>query len=95
MQFTIQELREMVYKLIRESREILFHNLMLVQCEKEIPKIPWSSLRDNPRNEEVGWSYLEDERNSWPVEGQIWLQTRIRAVPGLPNRFIKDNISSE
>ena len=30
VQFTIQELREMVYKLIRESREILFHNLMLV-----------------------------------------------------------------
>ena len=95
VQFTMQELREMVHKLIRESREILFHDLMLVQCEKEIPKIPWSSLRDNPRNEEVGWSYLEDERNSWPVEGQIWLQTRIRAVPGLPNRFIKDNVSSK
>ena len=39
VQFTIQELREMVYKLIRESREILFYNLILVQCEKEIPKI--------------------------------------------------------
>ena len=40
VQFTIQELREMVYKLIRESREILFHDLILVQYEKEIPKIP-------------------------------------------------------
>ena len=39
VQFTIQELREIVYKLIRESREILFYDLILVQCEKEIPKI--------------------------------------------------------
>ena len=48
MQFTMDQLREMIGGLIRETREVLFHDLMLIQSEAEIPVIPWSSLRDNP-----------------------------------------------
>ena len=83
------------FRMIREARQVWFHDFMFVQTETQIPKIPWSSLRDNPRNEEVGWNYIQDERNPWPVEGRIWLQDRIGANPALQNRFIKDGSVSE
>ncbi len=77
VQFTMEQLRKMIGELIQESREVLFYDLMLIKSEVEIPVIPWSSLRDNPRNKEVGWNYLQDERNIWPVKGDTWLQTWI------------------
>jgi len=40
MQFTMDQLREMIGGLIRETREVLFHDLMLIQSEAEIPVIP-------------------------------------------------------
>jgi len=52
VQFTMKQLCEMIEKLIQESREVLFYNLMLIKSEVEIPVISWSSLRDNPIRED-------------------------------------------
>ncbi len=95
VQFTMEQLREMIGELIRESREVLFYDLMLIKSEAEIPVIPWSSLRDNPRNEEVGWNYLQDERNIWPVKEDTWLQTRIGEDQALQDRFIQEGTVSD
>ena len=77
VQFTMKQLCKMIEKLIQESREVLFYNLMLIKSEAEIPVIPWSLLRDNPWNEEVSWNYLQNEHNIWPVKEDTWLQTQI------------------
>ncbi len=53
MQFIMKQLCKMIEKLIQESREVLFYDLMLIKSEVKIPVISWSSLRDNLQNEEV------------------------------------------
>ncbi len=64
----MKQLRKMIEKLIWESKEVLFYDLMLIKSKVKIPVIPWSSLRDNPQNEEVSWNYLQNECNIWPVK---------------------------
>ena len=49
VQFTMDQLREMVQSVINEARELLFQELMMVGFEHGIVMIPWSALRDNPR----------------------------------------------
>ncbi len=95
VQFTMKQLCEMIGELIQESREVLFYDLMLIKSEAEIPVIPWSSLRDNPRNEEVGWNYLQDEHNIWPVKGDTWLQTQIEEDQTLQDQFIQEGTVSD
>ena len=48
-------------------------------------------MRDNPRNEEAGWSYIEDDRNDWPVDGSTWIHDQIGRSQQLQRRFIKDS----
>jgi len=75
VQFTMKQLCKMIEELIQESREVLFYDLMLIKFKVEISVIPWSLLRDNSRNKEVSWNYLQDEHNIWPVKEDTWLQT--------------------
>jgi len=63
VQFIIKQLCKMIEKLIQESKEVLFYNLMLIKSEVKIPVILWSSLRDNSQNEEISWNYLQNEHN--------------------------------
>ncbi len=64
----MKQLCEMIEKLIQESKEVLFYDLMLIKFKAEIPVISWSLLRDNSQNEEVSWNYLQNECNIWPVK---------------------------
>ncbi len=68
----------MIKKLIQESKEVLFYDLMLIKSEVKIPVISWSLLRDNSWNEEVSWNYLQNEHNIWSVKEDTWLQTWIK-----------------
>ena len=95
VQFTMNQLREMVQGMIQEAWEILFYDLMLVKSETEISVISWSALWDNSCNEEVSWNYLQDERNLWLQDGQVWLQDHIRANLALQSQFLKDESASE
>ncbi len=63
VQFIMKQLHKMIEKLIQESKEVLFYNLMLIKSEVKIPVILWSSLRDNSQNEEISWNYLQNEHN--------------------------------
>jgi hypothetical protein len=44
---------------------------------EEVPEIPWFKIRDNLINTTLGWSFLDDERTKWPVDGKQWLFERI------------------
>jgi len=41
------------------------------------PAIDWESMVDNPSESRVGWSFLDDERTKFAVDGQWWLYERI------------------
>jgi len=85
----------MIRKLIWESKEVLFYDLMLIKSEVKILVISWSSLRDNPWNEEVSWNYLQNECNIWPVKEDTWLQTQIEKDQALQDWFIQESTVSD
>ncbi len=64
----MKQLHKMIEKLIQESKEVLFYDLMLIKSKVKISVISWSLLRDNSQNKEVSWNYLQNEHNIWPVK---------------------------
>jgi hypothetical protein len=88
IQFSMGDFRGMVHGLVAETRRLLVEELMLTQDE-ELPTIPWRGLRDNPVNQEIGWNFIQDERNGLPVEGEWWLFNWIGENSRLARRFLK------
>jgi superfamily II DNA or RNA helicase len=41
------------------------------------PVIPWDSIYDNPSESKPGWSFQDDIRNQFPVNGSRWLYDRM------------------
>jgi superfamily II DNA helicase RecQ len=89
IQFTMAEFRGMVHGLVAATKQLLVKDLLLVEDPTELPPIPWSTLRDNPVNHEVGWNFTKDVRNRFPVDGERWLLDRIGQQPRLRARFVK------
>ena len=75
MEFTMDQLRGMIHGLVQQAREALAAVLDI--GEDEFPPIPWGRLRDDPTREGIGHSFVQDERNPWPVEGRSWLMNRL------------------
>ena len=90
IQFTMAELRSMIHELVAETKRMLVHELMFITDPRQLPRIPWPSLRDNPVNGERGWNFVQDERNPWPVDGQTWLRDRVGKDDKIRGRFIED-----
>ncbi len=44
---------------------------------------------DNPSESRVGWSFLDDERNKFDVDGQWWLFERMYKEQRLRKEFIE------
>jgi RecQ family ATP-dependent DNA helicase len=85
----------MVHGLVEEAREVLFTKLMKVDMDAErqvdpqqVPAIHWDSMVDNPSESRVGWSFLDDERNKFEVDGQWWLYERVYKEQRLREQFI-------
>ncbi|KAI4192651.1 MAG: hypothetical protein LQ350_008599 [Teloschistes chrysophthalmus] len=89
IQFTMAELRGMIHGLVAQAQKLLCHELLMLPSEEQPPRIPWSSLRDNPVNQEKGWNFIQDERNPWPVDGDTWLWNRVGRDRRLQQRFIQ------
>ena len=43
----------------------------------QAPAINWESIVDNPTKSRVGWSFLDDKRSRFAVNGQWWLYERV------------------
>jgi hypothetical protein len=100
IQFSMLELRCMVHGMIASTRQDMLKNLLLLQLDGEgivdpkttpCPDIYWDQLVDNPANEQVGWSFMQDPRNqgatSVPDPAQ-WLMHRIRQEKPLREAFV-------
>jgi hypothetical protein len=77
MRFSMVQFRNMVHGLVHKAREVLFSKLMMVgmNCDEEVdtqqvPPISWDKLVDQPSESRVRWSFLEDERNQFAVDGK-------------------------
>lgn len=95
IRFTMNQLREMIRSTIEIATYQLFHDLMFINDEKNIPIIPWTSLRDDPTNLERQWNFTNSENNHWPVNGKTWLQDRIQSDAAVQSEFVKDQFPLE
>lgn len=81
--FTMNQVRDMIHGLVEEARRDLMELLMLEMNEEgeveegQLPTINWSHLEDDFSEEKVGWSFLDDIRNQWAVDGRWWLLDRV------------------
>jgi hypothetical protein len=60
--------------LIEEARKELFIELMIVDRNidgegQQAPAINWESIVDNLLESQVGWSFLDDKRTKFAVDG--------------------------
>jgi hypothetical protein len=96
--FTINQIRDMIHGVVEEARQELM-GLMMVDIdedgdvdEKQVPPIDWDHLEDDHSEERVGWSFLDDIRNQWKVDGEWWLIRRIYEEEGLSRTWLKEGI---
>ena len=74
------QLRGMIHGLVRRTSQAL--ESVLVLKEVNFPSIPWLHLHDDPTREGIGYNFVRDERNDWPVDGSTWLVDRLPREPG-------------
>jgi len=87
-QFTMNEFRGMVHAVVQDARRILIDDIL--GCPSDaVPAIPWDRLYDDPSNNQARWSFLQDTRTQWPVDGEHWMWHRIRQDPAVRRRFIQ------
>ncbi|CAG8059412.1 unnamed protein product, partial [Penicillium salamii] len=88
LSFTTGDLRGWIHGLVQSCQDLLLSELLLLSASVEAPSIPWSTIADNPSETAAGWSFLQDSRTIWPVDGSQWLLGRIRSDHGLLHRFV-------
>ena len=88
VKFTMRQFRGMVDHTVRDAQRILMEDLL--QCApNQVPAIPWDQLYDNPFNEDPQWSFVQDPRTPWPVDGTSWLWQHIQDNSRLRGRFMQ------
>jgi hypothetical protein len=80
IRFNMAEVRAMIHGVISEARAVLYEELMMVDVDSQgqvdvtqVPGIDWDTMVDNPSENRVGWSFLDDERSRFEVDGKWWL----------------------
>ncbi|KAK4074637.1 hypothetical protein Purlil1_12914 [Purpureocillium lilacinum] len=93
IQFTMEELRQMLHALVDEARGLLAE-LTAVEQEgiSRLPPIPWSKLEDDHSEDRAGYSFLHDARNTWLAKGEDWVLDRILSE-GRRELWLTDTVS--
>ena len=97
LSFSMDQLRSMVHGLVSEAGQLLFQQLLLMPVAADsgeadltqLPQLHLDSMRDQPSQSQVGWSFLKDTRSRFDVEGEWWLFQRIYEQPALGKQFLK------
>lgn len=98
VEFSMMQLRFMVHSVVANTRMELLQHLMMIPLdgigdinEGQVPTINWSALRDDMAERKVGWSFLDDVRNPFCVDGQWWLFNRIFQDRRLQRKFVRND----
>jgi len=102
IRFNMAEVRTMVHGLVDEARAVLYKELMMVDVSSQgtvdatqVPGIDWDTMVDNPSENRVGWSFLDDERSRFKVDGKWWLYQRMFTEQKIRERFMDEDGQEE
>jgi superfamily II DNA helicase RecQ/uncharacterized C2H2 Zn-finger protein len=93
IKFGMTQLRDMVGGLVEEAKRDLMELMMIPKRadgefeEGHIPALRVDKLEDDCSEDKVGWSFLDDPRNRWSVNGKRWLLDRICKEEGLKDEW--------
>jgi len=88
LSFTIGDLRGWIHGLVKTLQDLLSSELLLLPSATIAPVVPWATLADDPSEARAGWSFLQDSRTHWPLQGDQWLISRLRSDHLLRQRFL-------
>ena len=93
--FSVAQLQTWVHGLGEECRRIMVQELLIfgVEDTKSMPQIPWETLCDNPSIHKPGYNFIQDERNSFPVDRSQWLFQRMMEQDNIRAEFVQDGAS--
>ena len=69
LSFSMVDFRGMVHQLVDATQRALFEDVLFAASAAELPAIPWDQLFDDASNSSNGWSFVDDVRTAWPVDG--------------------------
>lgn len=84
--FSLGDLRACVHGLTSATAQILLDELLLCE-ESQVPSIPWDSIKEDPNQSAARYSFLQDPRTKWPVDGEQWLLQHVVTTKDLQRRF--------
>ncbi|KAK4551753.1 hypothetical protein LTR86_010946, partial [Recurvomyces mirabilis] len=94
--FAIDDIRCVVHGLVETVQQGLAGYLLLMEASSnsdwkpaELPAISMARLFDNPAELSAGWSWLQDARTEWAVDGRDWMLNRMFAEREVQKRFIQ------
>lgn len=94
---SIAQLQTMINIWIAKARHLLMAELMMIDVDTmgdindgQVPPIFWSQMYDNMAETREGWSFLDDTRSRFSVDGKWWIWNRVFKNAHLYRQFIKD-----
>jgi superfamily II DNA helicase RecQ len=100
IRFSMQQLRSMIHGMIASAQQHIWAKLMLLQVDgegaivantTELPVIRWDRLVDNAAEKRVGWSFMDDARNTGATsveDPRRWLEQRLKSERAIRSQFI-------
>ncbi|RKK65967.1 hypothetical protein BFJ69_g15825 [Fusarium oxysporum] len=77
VRFTMTDLSEMLHALKDEARRSMA-TLAMVSDTNHLPRIPWSKVEDDHAEDRMGYSFLDDDRNTeWTQHGKSWIMHKV------------------
>ena len=96
--FSMEELRGVVHGLNESVRKRLMEDLLCIEGGREggerarLPRLDLGELYDNPAELTEGWSFLNDSRSQWEVDGKKWMFKRLSREAELEEKFIQGGL---
>ena len=93
IQFSMGQIREVVHGLLDTARQQLAANLLCMAPGTEhwqlegLPQFDIYRIADNHAVADEGWSFIQDPRNKWPVDGQRWMGQQLFTKAGIKEQF--------
>ena len=90
--FSVAQLQTWVHGLGEECRRIMVQELLMFGVEDvgSMPQIPWKTLYNNPSIHQPRYNFIQDERNSFPVNRGQWLFQRVIEQDDIRAEFIQN-----
>jgi superfamily II DNA helicase RecQ len=91
VRFSMDELCDMIHGLVGEARETMAALLFMPgRRHEDFPQIDWPNIEDDHSESRIGYSFIDDERTQWPVNGQQWLISRIAQEERLQKTWVRE-----